>query len=147
MICKDPYIQCQDILQHILYSGSAEPLLRSLIAQSIDNIAQDYPTDGVRRALARFSASIAHSPAGNAPAVCDLAHLRVIFFVLLNRDSRMRNFLCSTRVYPHIPPLCPFKACRLYDQLREGVLVDWIKNETVGTLELVESLKDSYLVA
>ena len=136
-ICKDPHIPCQDTLQHALYSGSAGPLLRHLISVSRCNIARDFPSPGVQEALARFD-----PPSDAAPGL-----LRVVLLVLLNVDSRLRRSLCEQRFVPHIPPLCPHKACRFYDLLKDEVLHEWVRNENISTAELVEQLKEAYLVA
>ena len=136
-ICKEPYVQSQDAAMHVLYSGASDTLLRELIHRSLCNLGEDFPTKGVRSALECFV----------PPREASLALLRAIFFVLLNQDSRMRAHLCSARVAPMLPALCPHKACRLYDTLREKVLRDWIKDETVGLLQLVENLKEAYLVS
>lgn len=142
MICQDARArQCQDILMHLLYSGHCEALLRSLISQSVQNVAQEYAgAEGVRRALVPFEFQ------EGCPRVT-LAMLRAVFFVLLNQDSRMRELLCVKRVLPHIPELCPHKACRLYDSLRETVVPEWVKNEGMDLLQFVEALKDAYLVS
>jgi hypothetical protein len=137
MICKDAHTPCQDILQHLLYSGSAGPMLHALICQSVTNLGNDYPTPGVRASLVRYM----------VPRESSLALLRAVFFVLLNFDCRMRSTLCERRLLPHLPSLCAFKACRFYDQLRDDVLAGWVKDETVGPAELMERLKESYLVA
>jgi hypothetical protein len=135
--CQDAGTQCQDTLMHVLYSGGAEGLIRSLIAQSLRNIAEDYQAyPGVLAPLRLFQ----------PPPVASLAFLRVVFLILLNQDSRMRATLCDTRFLPSLPPMCPHKACRLYDQLRLE-LVAWIKNESVDLLQLEESLKEAYLVS
>jgi hypothetical protein len=136
-ICKEAYVQSQDCLMHALYSGAAGPLLRELILRSLTNLGEDYPTPGVRAALQRFV----------PPRDASLGLLRAIFFVLLNQDSRMRTQLCAERVSPLLPELCPYKACKLYDALRETVIREWLKNETVGLLQLTESLKEAYLVS
>jgi hypothetical protein len=136
-ICQTPPGQYRDILMHIIYSGGAEPLLRSLISESMQNIAEDFPTPGVRAALASFA------PVGET----SLAALRVRFFLLLNQDHRMRVRLCHGKLSPHLDPVCVYKACNLYEQLRETVVPMWIKNETITILDLAEQLKDSYLVA
>ena len=141
MICQtqDTHTrQCQDVLMHILYSGNCEVLLRSLIMQSINSIAREHQaSEGVRRALVPFIPSHETPP----------AMLKVVFFILLNQDSRMRDTLCSTKVLPYLPTVCPHKACRLYDHLKESVVVGWVKNEKVHLLELVENLKEAYLVS
>lgn len=135
-ICKEPHVQGQDILMHALFSGAAEPLLRDLIARSIRHLGDDFPTQGVRSALMRFV----------PPKEASLALLRAVFFVLLNQDSRMRSALCSGRLSPLLPELCPYKACRLYDALQEE-LKDWIRNETSGLVQLVDTLKETYLLS
>ena len=139
MICQETHTrQCQDIVMHLLYSGNCETLLRSLILQSVNNIASDHPASkGVRQALRPFI------PTNGTPT----ATLRAVFFILLNQDSRMREALCAKRILPYLPELCPHKACRLYDSLNEVVIVEWIKNENVHILELVENLKEVYLVS
>jgi len=136
-ICQTPPGQYQDILMYIIYSGGAEPLLRSLIAESMRNIADDFPTPGVKAALASFA------PTHETP----LAALRVRFFLLLNQDHRMRVRLCNGKVAQYLAPLCTYKACNLYEQLRDTILPAWIKNETITLLDLAENLKDAYLVA
>ena len=125
------------LFRSVLYSGNAESTLRVLITQSIINIQKEFPTDGVRRALRPFQ----------PPSEANLSLLRAIYFTLLNYDSISRKILCETKVIVHIPALCPFKACRFYDLLKDEVLYQWIKNENIGTVELVENLKESYLVA
>jgi hypothetical protein len=138
-ICQETHTrQCQDVLMHLLYSGNCEALLRSLIMQSIHNIAADHPaSEGVRQALIPFIPSDS----------CPPAMLRSIFFILLNQDSKMRDSLCTQRTLPYLQTLCPHKACRLYDHLKETVVVEWVKNENVHLLEFVESLKEAYLVS
>jgi hypothetical protein len=136
-ICRDAHVPCQDMLQFLLYSGAAGPHLHGLIRQCIRNIGEDFPTPGVRRALLRYA----------LPLETSLALLRAAFFVLLSWDSRTRCALCERRFLAHLPELCPFKACRFYDQLRDDVLAGWVKDERVGVAELEERLKESYLVA
>lgn len=137
MTCQDAGRQCQDILMHLLYSGGSEMLLKGLITQSIRNITEDYgQSKGVRDALGLYT----------LPKQPSLALLRSVFFVLLNQDSRMREALCSKRFLPSLPVVCPYKACRLYDLLRDSVVVEWIKNESVDLMQLEESLKEAYLV-
>ena len=138
-ICQETHTrQCQDILMYLLYSGHSDSLLRSLIMQSIHNIAEDHTSsDGVRQALIPFIPS----------PTCAPALLRSIFFILLNQDSRMRESLCGRRILPYLPTLCPHKACLLYDHLKESVVTEWVKNENVHILEFVESLKEAYLVS
>jgi hypothetical protein len=141
MICQDTHTrQCQDVVMHLLYSGNCEVLLRSLILQSIQNIASEHQaSDGVRKALLPFVPT--------KDRVMSPAMLRAVFFVLLNQDSKMRESLCSKRVLAYLPELCPHKACRFYDCLKEMVVVEWIKNESVHLLEFVENLKEAYLVS
>ncbi len=122
---------------HIIYSGGAEPLLRSLVAESMRNIAEDFPTPGVRTALAALA------PTAETP----MAGLRVRFFLLLNQDHRMRVRLCHGKIAQYLNTVCAYKACNLYEQLRESVVPAWIKNETVTLLDLAENFKDAYLVA
>lgn len=136
-ICQTPPGQYQDVLMHIIYSGSAEPLLRSLICDSLRNLAVDWPTPGVHAALTALA------PTHDTP----LAVLRVTFFLLLNQDQRMRARLCHGEIVPYVKPMCAYKACSLYTQLRETVIPSWIKNEEVTVLDLSERLKDAYLVA
>ena len=140
-ICQDTHTrQCQDVLMHILYSGNCEVLLHTLIMQSINNIAADHPSsEGVRQALIPFI------PTRERPM--SPAMLRAVFFVLLNQDSKMRDSICSKRVLPYLPELCPHKACRFYDNLQETVIVEWVKNESVHLLDFVENLKEAYLVS
>ena len=132
--------QCQDILMHILYSGNCEVLLRSLIVESINNIAAEHPaSDGVRQAL------VPYIPTQERPM--SPAMLRAVFFILLNQDSKMRDMICTKRTLPYLPELCPHKACRLYDCLKDSVVAEWVKNENIHLLEFVDSLKEAYLVS
>ena len=125
---------------HILYSGNCEVLLRSLIKESINNIAAEHPaSDGVRQAL------IPYIPTQERPM--PPAMLRAVFFILLNQDSKMRDSICTKRTLPYLPELCPHKACRLYDCLKDSVVAEWVKNENIHLLEFVESLKEAYLVS
>jgi uncharacterized protein YihD (DUF1040 family) len=40
-----------------------------------------------------------------------------------------------------------YKACNLYEELRDSLVPAWIKNENITLLDLAEKLKDAYLVA
>ena len=138
MTCQETGRQCQDILMHVLFSGGSETLLRGLISLSIKNITDEFGgSKGVRDALALYI----------LPPTCSLALLRAVFFVLLNQDSRMRSMLCKQRYIPSLPTLCPHKACVLYDQLHDTVVVEWVKKESIDLMQLEESLKEAYLVS
>jgi hypothetical protein len=138
MTCQETGRQCQDILMHLLYSGGSEVLLRSLITQSIRNITDEFGgSKGVRDALAHYI----------LPPACSLALLRAVFFILLNQDSRMRSNLCKQRYLPSLPTVCPHKACILYDQLHDVVIVEWVKRESIDLMQFEESLKEAYLVS
>jgi hypothetical protein len=122
---------------HLLYNGGAVPLLRALISESSRNISETFPTEGVMNALKDIQ------PGPDASLSC----LRARFFLLLNQDHLMRARLCQERVAGHVAPVCPHKACGLYDQLNETVVPLWIKDERIGLHDFVERLKDAYLVA
>ena len=125
---------------HLLYSGNSEGLLKSLIVESINNIVAEHPaSDGVRRALAPF---VPREDRPMPPAM-----LRAVFFILLNQDSRMRDCLCTTRIQPYLQPLCPYKACRFYDCLKDSLVSTWVRNESIHLLEFVETIKETYLVS
>jgi hypothetical protein len=127
----------QDAVMYLIYSGGAVPLLRALIAESVRNIAEDFPSDGVRAALQGLA------PPPDASVSC----LRVRFFLLLNQDYRMRMRLCGDRVAGHLPPLCLYKACGLYEQLHEALVPRWLRDERITLLDFSEQLKDAYLAA
>jgi hypothetical protein len=136
--CQDTGRQCQDILMHLLYSGGSEQLLKGLIAESIANITEQYSAFGrVRDALSLYVLQGQSS----------LSLLRAVFFVLLNQDSKMRADLCARRFLHSLPLLCPHKACRLYDILKDTVVVEWVKNETIDLLQFEEGLREAYLVS
>ena len=127
----------QDILMFLHYSGAAAPLLRALIAESMRNVAEDFPTEGVRKAL------LGLAPPPDASLVC----LRVRFFLLLNQDYRMRVRLCRERAAGHLPTVDPYKACALYEQMNETLVPSWIRDERITILDFAEQLKDAYLAA
>ena len=54
-ICRDAHVPCQDMLQYLLYSGSAGPYLHDMIHQCIRNIGTDFPSPGVHMALSRYA--------------------------------------------------------------------------------------------
>jgi hypothetical protein len=128
---------CNDCLMYLLYSGGSEQLLRGLIQESMQSIAADFPSDGVRESLRVLVPRREVSLAG----------LRVLFFLLLNQDSRMRTRLCRDRLLGYLPVLCPYKACSFYELLKEKVVLLWIKDERISLLDFEERLKDAYLVA
>ena len=121
-----------------MFNAGSAPLITALINESMKNISEEFPTDGVKSAL------ISLIP---PPSSISLASLRVRFFLLLNQDSRMRRRLCVSKIAWYIPTLCPFKACNLFDQLRTTLIPNWIKDETVDLLAFEEKLRDEYLVA
>lgn len=123
---------------YVMFNAGSAPLITALINESMKNISEEFPTDGVKSAL------ISLIP---PPSSISLASLRVRFFLLLNQDSRMRRRLCESKIAWYIPTLCPFKACNLFDQLRITLIPNWIKDETVDLLAFEEKLRDEYLVA
>ena len=135
-ICQ-PQSSENDIVMHLLFNGGSIALLRALISESVRNISETFPTEGVRSALRDIS------PGPDASLAC----LRARFFLLLNMDHLMRSRLCQERVAGHLAPVCPHKACNLYDQLHETVVPLWIKDERIELQDFVERLKDAYLVA
>lgn len=140
-ICQEAHTrQCQDVIMHVLYSGNCEALLTSLVTESVNNIISEYSaSEGVKRALAPF---IPTKECPMSPAM-----LRAVFFILLNQDSRMRNLLCTQKILPYLPMLCPHKACRFYDCLKDCVVPSWVKDESIELVAFVESLKEAYLVS
>jgi hypothetical protein len=128
---------CNDCLMYLLYSGGSEQLLRGLIMESMQSVSAEFPTEGVREALRALVPRHGVSLAG----------LRVLFFLLLNQDSRMRSRLCKDRLMGYLPVLCPYKACSFYESLKETVVPLWIKDERVSLLDFEERLKEAYLVA
>ena len=135
-ICNETHRQCQDTLMYLLFHGGSDTLLRTLIERSVNNILGEFPYDNVRDALRPFLSCPSAS----------IALLRAIFVVLLHRDGAMRSDLCETQHIPQIPRLCPQKACRLYNMIAENI-DEWVKDERIGTMDFVEVIKDSYLVA
>ena len=129
---------CQDILMYIMFNAGSVQLLTALINESMKNIAEEFPTEGVKSALVSLIPPPSHT---------SLACLRVRFFLLLNQDARMRRRLCENKIACYIPTLCPYKACNLYDQLRTIHVPNWIKDETISLLAFEENLRDAYLVA
>lgn len=136
-ICQGYRHQCQDILMHILYNDSSEPVLCRLIVQSMNNISEangKHPM--IVEQLKKFK------PTPSTP----VALLRATFFLLLNMDHRMRTELCTRTFEDYLPRLCQHKACVFYVLLRQEVIT-WMKNERISPLELVEKVKDTYLLS
>ena len=76
-----------------------------------------------------------------------LTELRVTFFLLLCKDAAMRRGLCASKIAWYLPTVCPHKACVFYEALENKIVPTWVKDESVGVLELEEILRDEYLVA
>ena len=131
--------QCQDILMHLLYNGGSERLLCDLIVESMNNIASASHKDPrIIECLRPFLPD---------PSATPLVTLRASFILLLNMDERMRSRLCKERVAPYVPSLCPHKACVFYTLLKNQVVLDWMKNESVDVLAFVEKVKETYLLS
>lgn len=128
----------QDALMFLLYSGHAVNLLVILIEECRQNIAASYPSAGVGKALKSFQVSKDST---------SIAHLRVIFFLLLSRDAVMRKKLCEGKISWFLPTLCPHKACSFYESLESSVIPVWIRDENVAVQEFEEMLRDCYLSA
>ena len=133
MTCTYTPMQRQDMYFHLLYGGDTGHI-RRLISRSADNIAKEYPTEGVREALC-----------GLAPGPDDnMFVLRARFFILLSVDSDMRNFV-ATYSSSTVTPFCPYKASRFYDELIDVILPGWIKNENKTLHSLIDSIREAYL--
>lgn len=123
---------------HILYNDSSEPIICRLIIQSMNNISesnQKHPL--IVEQLKKFK------PVSTTP----IATLRASFFLLLNMDHRMRTELCTRNFEDYLPKLCQHKACIFFTLLRNEIVVEWMKNESITTIDLVEKIKDAYLLS
>lgn len=126
----------QDVLMFLLYSGHASGLLCVLIEESSKNIGTEHCTDGVMKALESFKVEMNKT---------SLTHMRIIFFLLLSKDTIMRKKLCEAKISWFLPTLCPFKACCFYETLSSSVIPKWIRDENVGVVEFEDMLRESYL--
>ena len=128
----------KDPIMFLLYSGHCTGLLCILIEECKQNIANLYSSDGVKSVLDYFVVQ---------PDNISFSMLRAIFFLLLSKDAIMRKKLCETRINWFLPILCPYKACRFYQEMDTVVINKWIKDERVTIVDLDESIRDAYLVA
>ena len=60
---------------------------------------------------------------------------RAIFFLVLNKDSALRE---------KITGICPYKAAAFYEALHRHIVPAWLKDETKTLYDLVEALRDAY---
>lgn len=130
MTCR---IHKQDVLFHVLY-GSNTDYLHNLIEESVINIAQEYPSDGVREILQRMRPSPSDSP----------QRLQARFFMLLNEDEKMRRQIEKVESSV-ISPLCPHKGRRFYDEMADEIFPTWIERGDLSLSYLVDTLRGAYL--
>lgn len=130
MTCR---IHKQDVLFYVLYGSNLE-YIRNLIEECVINIAQEYPSDGVREILQRMRPCPSDS----------LQKLRAKFFLLLNEDEKMRRQIDQVKSTV-IVPLSPHKGRRFYDEIADDIFPTWIEKEALDLNYLVDSLQSAYL--
>jgi hypothetical protein len=133
MTCGGVGFQKRDVLFHVLFGGNAA-YIRRLVEESVVNLSREYPGDSVAEALQLMR-----------PDERDgVHHLQIRFFLLLNEDETMRRRLAVVRT-PVVTGLCPYKAERFYDLLRDELVPSWIRACSVSHGEFVDRLREGYL--
>ena len=78
-----------------------------------------------------------------------LLSLRGKLFVLLDQDEITRHELVkrNTKLIGHFGPVSIEKANGFYTALHKQVLPKWVSDETMSLEELVDELRNAYLIA
>jgi hypothetical protein len=129
--------QKRDLLWHVLYSDDAE-LIRDITLPAAVRAEED---------------SAGESEIVNYAKMCsNLNGIRTIFFVVLNVDETLRadivcpEFCNSVWTQHGTPtPVCGLKAARFFSDLEAECIHPWMRNETVTTSYLVDSIRMLYI--
>jgi len=128
-----------DWLMYILYYEDAH-LLEQIINSAITSIKQAYHKHQcVLDVLAAYT-----------PAQTDSINiLRVKLLVLLDTDEESRNRLCAfaSETIKDLRCLCPLKASTFFEELHSTLLPEWVQDECKDTYDLLEAVRDAYLVS
>jgi hypothetical protein len=117
----------QDMLFRVLYVGDAA-LLRELVWLSAQRLGATW-----RREAVEVEAS--------------LLRLRVLFFLLVDRDMALKEKLLDGWPELGVPALEPRKAERFLSQLRAEVIEPWLVDERRTEDEFLSAVTDLYLVS
>jgi hypothetical protein len=131
-----PITCTRDVVMYVLYHGDRD-FLAALIQRSTDNINQRQQSEEISMQLELLA------PAQDEP----MATMRLRFFLLLNIDECMRRELVTEDFGLFLPRLDAAKACGFYDELADRLLPEWLKDESVSTLDVMERITDAYLVS
>jgi hypothetical protein len=130
--------QKQDMLFHILF-GCDEHLMRSLIDESIINIAREYNHGEIHEAVSKLRPNVGKQT---------VDHLRAKFFLLLNIDMQMRAKLAVVQGKSSIvKELDPHKACVFYDNLRERIIPTFLQNHCMSLEAFIMDIRDTYILS
>ena len=113
----------RDMVFSILFVGNEE-LLRDLVINSMHRLGAtwDVQTAGLQR-------------------------LRVLFFLLLDRDMALKEKLLDGWKEMCVPGLDPDKACRFFSQLYPEIIDPWLMDERRTESSFVNAVTDLYLVS
>jgi len=85
-----------------------------------------------------------------APAQTDSINvLRTKLLILLDTDEDSRNRLCAfaSEAIRDLRSLCPLKASSFFEELHSRLLPDWVQDECKDTYDLIEAVREAYLVS
>jgi hypothetical protein len=116
----------RDMVFSVLFIGD-QTLLRELVLNSMSRLGAEW----------------------NVETVCALGiqRLRVLFFLLMDRDLALKEKLLDGWREMCVPGLDAGKAERFFMQLRPEIIDPWLIDERKTDDEFVNAVKDLYLVS
>lgn len=116
----------RDMLFYVLYVGD-EHLVRELVWLSMNRLGADWGYDPIRKA--------------------SLQRLRVLFFLLMDRDIALKEKLLDGWKEMCVPGVETKKAGGFFAQLRVTIIEPWLVDERRTEDDFVNSVTDLYLVS
>ena len=116
----------RDMVFGVLFVGD-ERLIRHLVADSARRLGADDWAVGIREA--------------------SLVRLRVMFFLLLDRDAALRGKIAEGWPELCVVPMDPGKAASFFQSLRVEVIGPWLVDERKCEDDFVSHVIDLYLVS
>ena len=116
----------RDMLFCVLYVGD-EHLVRELVWLSMNRLGADWGYEPIREA--------------------SLQRLRVLFFLLMDRDMALKEKLLDGWKEMCVPGVEVKKAGRFFSQLRVDIIQPWLTDERRTEGDFVSAVTDLYLVS
>jgi hypothetical protein len=119
----------RDTLAYVIFRTDTE-YIRSMVAESLCRMHQCAPCEFTDFYLLNIN-------------TLQKQILKVLFFILLNVDMTLKEYVTCNK--GTVTPVATNKACRFFTDLRQDIVVEWLKDPQRGNIDFLQSIKELYI--